>query len=208
MKRLLFLVASLSCFTFMTAKNGITLKSGNLSVFAQSAKASIVFDYSKAGIEGKDISVEDYIDQKGPKFSEKWKAGLKTAKALFIKRFNKKSPGLQLTGSKDKDVKYQIIVYVSSVNMGNTVKSALPVGVKTDGGAVLFGKIEVKDAKKASLCTLKLTDIQGLGQFNVQARMYSVYQELCNALLKTIKKEDSSKSGKADSEGEEEEDDE
>ena len=72
MKRLFNLTLCLLVVTSITAKNSLKLKSGDSSVLGKAVRAFVVFDYSKSEIEGKSISLEDYIEQKGYKFENKW----------------------------------------------------------------------------------------------------------------------------------------
>ncbi|MDE6720768.1 MAG: hypothetical protein K2J84_01275, partial [Bacteroidaceae bacterium] len=154
MKKALTLLLLFSFLAPALAKNSFTLKSGNVSVLKSPGEASVTFDYSKAELEGKGTPLEEYLDQKGYKQVEKWERAQEIAHKDFIKRFNKKSVGLKLVADA-KNTKYDVVIQIRTINLGNSVKSLLPVGMKTDGGVVLYGRFIVKDKKGTELCSLK-----------------------------------------------------
>lgn len=207
MKRIFYLLICLMAAIPLAAKNGINLKSGDASVFGKSVKAFVEFDYSKAEIEGKDMSLEDYIDQKGYKFEQKWERAREMSHKDFIKQFNKKSLGMKLSADSTGAEKYKMIIQIRTINLGNTAKSLLPIGARTDGGASLFGRIVIKDVSGSNICTLSFSDIQGNGTSTVEVRMMYAYQALRSAILSYIKKS-SAKKVKAEEDEEDEEDDE
>lgn len=189
MKKSLCLVILLALPIYsMLADSKIILKSGDVSIFSEAAKAIVVFDYSKAKIEGKETSLEDYIEQKGPKYELKWDQAQEMSHKDFVKRFNKKNTGLQLYMDSTKESKYKIVITVRTIDMGNSAKSFIPVGSKTYGGTTLFGRIYVQDLKGNNLCELRFIDIQGLGAPALQARLLFAYQQLNSTLQKFLKK--------------------
>ena len=192
----------------MLADSKIVLKSGDVAILDMSAKAFVEFDYSKAKIEGKDLTLEDFIEQKGPKYELKWEQALDMSHKDFIKKFNKKNVGLKLSADSTKEVKYKVVISVRTINMGNTAKSLLPIGSKTDGGTTLFGRIYVKDLKGNNLCELRFIDIQGLEAPAIQARLLFAYQELNSTLQKFLKKTKASKSKNKDEDEDESEEEE
>lgn len=193
MKKVLSLLLFLPFLTSALAGNTITVKSGETSVFSFSEEATITFDYSKAEIEGKGVSLEDYFDEKGYKKAAQWERAKEFSHKEFIKRYNKKSPGLKLV-EESKSAKYNVDIQIRAINFGNTLKSLLPVGLHTDGGAVLYGRIIVKDKNGTELCILKFSNVKGLGSTGIEARMMFVYQQLSSDLLKFLKKSKSSQS--------------
>ena len=206
MKRILYLTVFLLTTASIAAKNGMRLKSGDPSVLGKAVKAFVVFDYSKAEIEGKDMSLEDYIEQKGYKFESKWENAQTMSHKDFIKQFNKKSIGMKLSADPTGKEDYKMIVQIRTINLGNTAKSLLPVGAKTDGGASLFGRLVIKDKKGTDVCVLTFADIQGTGTVSVEARLMYAYQALRSAIIRYVKKSSSPKV-KADEEDDDEEED-
>lgn len=200
MKRLVFFVICLLAVTSITAKNGLRLKSGDSSVLGKNVSAFVVFDYSKAGIEGKDMSLEDYIDQKGYKFETKWESAQTMAHKNFIKQFNKKSSGIKLSADSTGGEDYKMIIQIRTINLGNTAKSLLPIGAKTDGGATLFGRIIIKNKAGANICTLSFADIQGQGTASVEGRVTYAYQALRSAFIRYMKKTSKTRIEEADEE--------
>ena len=99
-----------------------------------------------------------------------------------------------------------MIIQIRTINLGNTAKSLLPVGAKTDGGATLFGRIIIKDKVGTNICVLSFADIQGLGTASVEGRMIYAYQALRSAIIRYVKKSSKTKVEKED-EDEDEEDD-
>lgn len=187
-KRILHLAICLLAVTAITAKNGLRLKSGDASVLGKAARAFVVFDYSRAEIEGKDMTLEDYIDQKGYKFESKWETAQTMSHRDFIKHFNKKSNGIKLSADSTGKEDYKMIIQIRTINLGNTVKSLLPIGAKTDGGVSLFGRIIIKDKSKSNICTLSFADIQGQGTTSIEVRMLYAYQALRSAIIRYMKK--------------------
>ena len=188
MKRLFNLTLCLLVVTSITAKNSLKLKSGDSSVLGKAVRAFVVFDYSKSEIEGKSISLEDYIEQKGYKFENKWENARMMSHKDFIKQFNKKSAGMKLSADSTGSEKFKMIIQIRTINLGNTAKSLLPVGAKTDGGATLFGRIIIKDKAGANVCILSFADIQGLGTVSLEGRMVYAYQALRSTILRYVKK--------------------
>lgn len=187
-KRILHLSICLLTVTAITAKNGLKLKSGDASVLGKDARAFVVFDYSKTEIEGKDMTLEDYIDQKGYKFESKWETAQTMSHRDFIKHFNKKSNGIRLSADSTGKEDYKMIIHIRTINLGNTVKSLLPKGEKTDGGVSLSGRIIIKDKSKANICALSFADIQGQGTSSIEVRMLYAYQALRSAIICYMKK--------------------
>ena len=211
MKRLYNLIFCLLAVTSIVAKNGLRLKSGDPSVLGKSVKAFVVFDYSKSEIEGKDMSLEDYIDQKGYKFESKWENAQTMSHKDFIKLFNKKSMGMKLSADSTGKEDFKMIIQIRTINLGITAKSLLPIGTKTDGGATLFGRIIIKDKVGTNTCVLSFADIQGLGTPSVEGRMVYAYQALRSAIISYMKKSSKTKTEEDDegaSDGDQEEDDE
>ena len=197
----------------ITAKNGVRLKSGDPSVLGKAVKAFVVFDYSKAEIEGKDMSLEDYIDQKGYKFESKWENAQIMSHKDFIKQFNKKSVGMKLSADSTGREYFKMIIQIRTINLGNTAKSLLPIGMKTDGGATLFGRVIIKDKAGANVCVLNFADIQGTGATTVEGRIMYAYQALRSAIIRYVKKssetkikEDDEEDSDEDSEDEDDDD--
>lgn len=207
MKRILYLTVFLLATTSIAAKNGLRLKSGDSSVLGKAVKAFVVFDYSKAEIDGKDMSLEDYIEQKGYKFENKWENAQTMSHKDFIKQFNKKSIGMKLSADSTGKEDFKMIVQVRTINLGNTAKSLLPVGAKTDGGASLFGRLVIEDKKGTNVCVLTFADIQGIGTASVEARLMYAYQALRSAIIRYVKKSSTPKV-KVDEEDEDDDEDE
>lgn len=201
MKNLLCMIIMSAFPMTMLADSKVILKSGDASVLSSAANAFIEFDYSKAKIEGKDTPLEDFIEQKGAKYELKWEQAQEMSHKDFIKRFNKKSTGLKLSADSTKESKFKVVISIRTINMGNTAKSLLPIGSKTEGGTTLFGRIYVKDLKGRILCELRFIDIKGLGAPAIQARLLFAYQELNTTIHKFLKK-----SKKSNEEEEEEKD--
>ena len=174
----------------VNANPKVSLKSGSTAVFSKSANAFVIFNYNGAEIIGKDMSLEDFIEEKGLKYESKWEMAQTMSHKDFIKRFNKKSTGLQLSADSTANTKYKLVVSIKSIDMGNTAKSLIPIGARTDGGVALFGKITVSEISGKVLCVLNFSDIQGMGSVSIQARLLLAYQQLNSSLMKFIKKGD------------------
>lgn len=212
MKKLSYCIICLLVATSISAKSGVRLKSGNASILGKAVKAFVVFDYSKAEIEGKDMSLEDYIDQKGYKFESKWENAQTMSHKDFLKQFNKKSTGIKLNADSTGREDYKMIIQIRTINLGNTAKSLLPVGARTDGGATLLGRIIINDKAGTNVCVLSFSDIQGLGTVSIEARMMYAYQALKNAIIRYMKNSSVAKAkdeddDDKDSDEEDEEDD-
>lgn len=207
MKKLFYCIVCLLVVTSISAKNGLRLKSGDASVLGKAVKAFVVFDYSKAEIEGKDMTLEDYIDQKGYKFENKWENAQAMSHKDFIKQFNKKSTGIKLRADSTGGENYKMIVQIRTINLGNTAKSLLPVGARTDGGATIFGRIIIKDKTGVNTCVLSFADIQGLGTASVEGRMMYAYQALRSAVIRYMKKSSEIKVEDEDDDSDEEDND-
>lgn len=192
MKKLLTL--AFCCFIAVPAlsDSSVKLRSGDASILEKAVEAFVVFDYSEAEIDEKNIPIEDYIDQKGYKFESKWETAQTLAHKDFIKQFNKKSPGLTLTSDSSGESELKFHILVSSINLGNTAKSLIPFGAKTDGGVTLNGKIFITDKTGKELCVLSFSDIQGLGSASIDRRLLLAYQALRSALIKFTKKKSKS----------------
>lgn len=203
MRKILCLFAFLVIATSVSAKSVITLKTGDLSVFGKPASAVVSFDYSKAEIEDKDISLDDFVEQKGVKYESKWERAQKMAHKDFVKKFNKKSEGLKLTAEPTEEAEYKMTISVRTINMGNTLKSFLPFGSHKDGGITMFGRIYIYDKTGKEICQLRFAGVQGLGSSGVEARLVFAYQELHSALRRYLNK--SKESSTIDEEDDEEE---
>lgn len=202
-KKLIVFLCFLSMSMIAYADSKITLKSGDISVFEKTTYAQVVFDYSKAEIEDKEESLDDFIEKKGYKYENNWELAQKMSHKDFIKRFNKKSVGLKLNSDSTEETKYKVIISVRTINMGNTAKSLIPFGSKKGGGLSMFGYIYVKDHQGNKLCSLRFSDIQGLGEPSIIARLIATYEELNNTLQRFLKKS-KSKTNKETEEDEEE----
>lgn len=189
MKNIILLLACFFSFNCLWARDGIVLKSGNDSILRCPVTAFVVFDYSKTEIEGKDISLEDYIDQKGYKFELKWENAQEISHKDFIKQFNKKTAGIKLKADSTGQEAYKFIIQVRKIDLGNTAKSLIPVGLKTDGGTTLSGRIIIKDSNDNSICNLRFSAIQGLGSVSIESRLLFAYQELRSTIIRYMKKE-------------------
>lgn len=167
---------------------GILLKSGDVNVFSENVNVQVVFDYSKAKIMAKDMTLEDFIEQKGYKYEQNWEMAQNMSHKDFIKRFNKKNGSFKIGADSTASTKYKMIIQVRTIDMGNTAKSLLPVGRNTDGGVILQGRIYIKDTKGNEVCQLRFTDIKGLGSTSIQSRMLQAYMAFNSSLSKFIKK--------------------
>ena len=201
MKKVLCLLISVSFTILLSAKSIITLKTGDVSIFSKSAKAVVEFDYDSAEIEDKDMSLEDFVEQKGSKYEARWEVAQNMAHKDFIKRFNKKSTNLKFSADSTSETKYKVTIKVKTINLGNSLKSLVPFGSQKDGGITIFGRIYIKDTTGNELCQLRFTGIQGLGAAGLEARLLLTYQELHSALRKFLNK---SKNSSKEEEEEEE----
>ena len=96
----------------------------------------------------------------------------------FHKALQQKSNGIRLSADSTGKEDYKMIIHIRTINLGNTVKSLLPIGEKTDGGVSLSGRIIIKDKSKANICALSFADIQGQGSSSIEVRMLYAYQAL------------------------------
>ena len=96
MKRIVLLLSFVMfCVVSMFAKADVTLQSGSLSKLkASKAKVYVVWDYTHATLEGK--NVKEFLKEKGADWERDYKAELQRAEKNFMKDFHYGSTGVSV----------------------------------------------------------------------------------------------------------------
>ena len=184
MKKFLFLMVTLFSAITMSAKDDVTVKSGSLAEVkaAGSSFVYIVWDYSSATLEGK--NVDAFLKAKGADWVAGYPQELAEAEAEFAKALGK-SKFVNVTTEKDQ-AQYIITIKVKDFNYGNTAV-AVWVGMGA-GDAHLNGSVEItKNGSKDAIAVLDADGVPG-GGFGNEARRRDAYEELGECLVKLIKK--------------------
>jgi hypothetical protein len=184
MKKIIFLFVALLSVITMSAKDDVTVKSGSLAEVkaAGSSFVYIVWDYSSATLEGK--NVDAFLKEKGADWVAGYPQELAEAEAEFAKALGK-SKFVNVTTEKDQ-AQYIITIKVKDFNYGNT---AVAVWVGMGAGDAHFNAT-VEFTKNGSKETVAVLDADGVpgGGFGNEARRRDAYEELGECLVKIIKK--------------------
>ncbi len=184
MKKFLFLMVALFSAMTMHAKDDVTIKSGSLSEIkaAGSSKVFIVWDYSAATLEGKNVT--EFLKEKGEDWVQAYPGELAEAEAGFAKTVNE-SKFVKVTTNKD-EAQYIITIKAKNFDYGNTAASVI-VGFGA-GDAHLDAIVEFN--KKGSKETLAVLDVDGVpgNGFGNERRRRNTYEELGEWVVKLIKK--------------------
>ena len=185
MKRILLAAVALLCAANLFA-GGLTVKSGDVSVLKTPAQAKVVFDYSKTyvGEDGaKTKTLTQYLKSRGADFVKDWPNDHVEAESYFINRFNKKNKK-GLTIAEGGKPAYIITVKVEVLDMGNAAAAAFGMSSKA-GGAIMWGKVFVKDARKGKvLLTVDVDEVKGLKSYSETTRLGLCYGDLATRLAK------------------------
>ena len=168
----------------MSAKDDVTVKSGSLAEIkaAGISKVFIVWDYSAATLEGK--QVDAFLKEKGEDWVANYPQELAEAESEFAKAVSK-SKFVDVTLEKDQ-AQYIITIKMKDFNYGNT---AVAVWVGMGAGDAHFNAT-VEFTKNGSTETFAVLDADGVpgGGFGNEARRRDAYEELGECLVKLIKK--------------------
>ena len=185
MKSLLFSLLCLFSAVNLYAKEPVSVKSGDISVFKEKAAYLFEIDYSAATADG--VPVDEYLENK----KGDWNTNPKDIE-LCTRNFNygiKKIKGLQIT--KNPNAPYKIVVHVNSLDMGNGVGAIVGGGLATRkaGGAVMSGTVDVIDMKtNEAVCTLNVDELKGAASVNEKGRLLFMYTEFGKEIRKLVKK--------------------
>lgn len=148
MKKLAILSISILICAFAFAQEKAVVRSGDINVLRQHKTAVVEFDFSEAavGVE----TLKDYLLSLGPEYLEDWPNVVKEGGNFFIKKFNKKSPALQVKASESAiPADYKMVVKVLRYEPGNRKAKNVPFVVKS-GGDALSGYIEIHSKRDNS----------------------------------------------------------
>lgn len=184
MKKIIFLFVALISVITMSAKDDVTVKSGSLSEIkaAGSSFVYIVWDYSAATLEGK--NVDAFLKEKGEDWVANYPQELAEAEAEFAKAVGK-SKFVNVTTEQDQ-AQYVITVKVKDFHYGSTGVSVM-IGFGA-GDAHLSGSVEF--TKNGSTETISVLDVDGVpgAGFGNERRRREAYKELGEWVVKLIKK--------------------
>ena len=184
MKKIIFLFVALLSVIKMSAKDDVTVKSGSLSEIkaAGSSFVYIVWDYSAATLEGK--NVDAFLKEKGEDWVANYPQELAEAEAEFAKAVSK-SKFVNVTTEQDQ-AQYVITVKVKDFHYGSTGVSVM-IGFGA-GDAHLSGSVEF--TKNGSTETISVLDVDGVpgAGFGNERRRREAYKELGEWVVKLIKK--------------------
>ena len=184
MKKIIFLFVALISVITMSAKDDVTVKSGSLSEIkaAGSSFVYIVWDYSAATLEGK--NVDAFLKEKGEDWVANYPQKLAEAEAEFAKAVGK-SKFVNVTTEQDQ-AQYVITVKVKDFHYGSTGVSVM-IGFGA-GDAHLSGSVEF--TKNGSTETISVLDVDGVpgAGFGNERRRREAYKELGEWVVKLIKK--------------------
>ena len=184
MKKIIFLFVALISVITMSAKDDVTVKSGSLSEIkaAGSSFVYIVWDYSAATLEGK--NVDAFLKEKGEDWVANYPQELAEAEAEFAKAVGK-SKFVNVTTEQDQ-AQYVITVKVKDFHYGSTGVSVM-IGFGA-GDAHLSGSVEF--TKNGSTETISVRDVDGVpgAGFGNERRRREAYKELGEWVVKLIKK--------------------
>ena len=184
MKKFLFLMVALFSVITMSAKDDVTVKSGSLAEIkaAGISKVFIVWDYSAATLEGK--QVDAFLKEKGEDWVANYPQELAEAEAEFAKAVEK-SKFVNVTLEKDQ-AQYIITVKVKDFHYGST-GAAVMIGFGA-GDAHLSGSVEfTKNGSTETISVLDVDGVPGAGWGN-ERRRREAYKELGEWVVKLIKK--------------------
>ena len=184
MKKIIFLFVALISVITMSAKDDVTVKSSSLSEIkaAGSSFVYIVWDYSAATLEGK--NVDAFLKEKGEDWVANYPQELAEAEAEFAKAVGK-SKFVNVTTEQDQ-AQYVITVKVKDFHYGSTGVSVM-IGFGA-GDAHLSGSVEF--TKNGSTETISVLDVDGVpgAGFGNERRRREAYKELGEWVVKLIKK--------------------
>ena len=184
MKKILFLMVALFSAITMSAKDDVTVKSGSLAEIkaAGSSFVYIVWDYSAATLEGK--NVDAFLKEKGDDWVAGYPQELAEAEAEFAKAVGK-SKFVNVTTEKDQ-AQYIITIKMKDFNYGNT---SVAVWIGMGAGDAHFNAT-VEFTKVGSTETFAVLDADGVpgGGFGNEARRRDAYEELGEWVVKLIKR--------------------
>ena len=184
MKKIIFLFVALISVITMSAKDDVTVKSGSLSEIkaAGSSFVYIVWDYSAATLEGK--NVDAFLKEKGEDWVANYPQELAEAEAEFAKAVGK-SKFVNVTTEQDQ-AQYVITVKVKDFHYGSTGVSVM-IGFGA-GDAHLSGSVEfTKNGSTETISVLDVDGVPGAGVGN-ERRRREAYKELGEWVVMLIKK--------------------
>ena len=79
----------------------------------------------------------------------------------------------------DKDKSFVLQLHIYKIDMGDTHLSKLANGRTTDGGAVIYGEIEIKQPESENTyCTIVVDRVKGIGALTEEQRLSNVISEI------------------------------
>ena len=165
------------------AKEPVSVKSGDISVFKEKATALFEIDYSAATADG--LPVDEYMKNK----KEDWRKNQKVNEkgANFFNQNIKKIKGLRVT--KNPNAPYKIVIHVISLDMGNAAGAFTGVAFQKSGGVVISGTVDVINMKTNEVvCTLNVDEVRGVKNVSENNRLFLAYSEIGKEIRKLVMK--------------------
>lgn len=178
------LVALFSAIT-VSASDDVVLSSGSLSELVKAAPAdvAIVWDYSNATLEGK--NVDAFLQEKGSDWVSGYPEELNRAQTVFEKRLLKEKKLFNVVEDQSK-AKYIITIKVGDFYYGSTGMSIV-IGFGA-GNSSFKGTIEVtRQGESTPIAVLRAVGVPGSGMGN-EARRIDAYKNLSKWVVKYVKK--------------------
>ena len=185
MKRIVLLLSFVMfCVVSMFAKADVTLQSGSLSKLkASKAKVYVVWDYTHATLEGK--NVKEFLKEKGADWERDYKAELQRAEKNFMDRFNDKTKSVTVTDKKS-EAEYTIVIEVKDFHYGSTGVSVM-IGFGAGDAHMNALMNFYEKGVKESFAVIDVDGVAGAGYGNEKRRV-ETYREVAEQVVKLIKK--------------------
>ena len=187
MKKLILAAAALLSAVTLMAGGGVSVKSGDVSVLKEQAKAKVVFNYKNTyvGEDGaKTQTLNQYLKSRGSDYVKDWPKDHAKAEEYFNIRFSKKNKkGLTAAESGEK-AQYTMEVNVEVLDMGNSAGAFVGFGAKA-GGVIMWGTVTIKNAKtKKTVLTLDIDEVKGKAHPSETMRLGLCYMDLATRIAK------------------------
>lgn len=165
MKKLLFVIVCSMLGLNMFAKDGLIIKSGDVSFLKEKTIAVIVMDFSNATWQ-EDQMFKDWC-------SEDYENRITISKNGFINSFNKNSRGLNITDS-SVDAKYRITIRLKDLEWR--------MGMRSMWGQMIvgcWGTIIVEDITSGNIiCEIEINNEKGDPDFVPNDRFESCFKNM------------------------------
>ena len=166
-------------------KNSMVVEYGDISAFRRAGNAMLTVDYSECMVEGKQ-TVDQYLAAKGGDWVKDWPQESANCHTMFCTMYsfrNKESLQISALGGT-----YSVVIRPTWVDFGDAGSQFNPFASAKAGGCIMTGTITLYDTDGQPLCQVYFNEIKGLGEFNFESRLRSMYQEMGTRLKKLVKK--------------------